>query len=322
MHRVRITGTGLHLPEQVQTAAQLAPLIGRSERWILSRTGVAERRIATEPMDVMGAAAARQAIGDGPPPDCIINASVTPLQLIPDSSTYIQRQLGYEGIPCWTVAGNCLSFLIALANAAALVSTGVFRRILIVSSEAGSPWRYLREAESAALFGDGAAAVVVEPSGADEASAILDWEMGTWPEGADLTVFPGAGTRHPPGHPELTKPEDNFFHMKGPAVFRLARHKVTDVLGALWERNGITARDIDCLVLHQASGRAVAAAEAYGFDMNRVVNVVDRVGNTIAASTPIALVMGERQGMFKRGDTLLLGGTGAGLSVAFMLLRW
>ena len=312
----------MHLPEQVQTAAQLAPLIGRSERWILSRTGVAERRIATEPMDVMGAAAARQAIGDGPPPDCIINASVTPLQLIPDSSTYIQRQLGYEGIPCWTVAGNCLSFLIALANAAALVSTGVFRRILIVSSEAGSPWRYLREAESAALFGDGAAAVVVEPSGADEASAILDWEMGTWPEGADLTVFPGAGTRHPPGHPELTKPEDNFFHMKGPAVFRLARHKVTDVLGALWERNGITARDIDCLVLHQASGRAVAAAEAYGFDMNRVVNVVDRVGNTIAASTPIALVMGERQGMFKRGDTLLLGGTGAGLSVAFMLLRW
>ncbi len=322
MHRVRITGTGLHLPAKVQTAAELAPLIGRSERWILSRTGVTERRIATEPMDVMGAAAAREALGDGPPPDCIINASITPLQLIPDSSTYIQRQLGYEGIPCWTLAGNCLSFVIALANAAALIESGVFRRILIVSSEAGTPWRYMKEAESAALFGDGAAAVVVEPTADGEDSAILDWEMGTWPEGADLTVFPGAGTRHPPGHPELTKPEDNYFHMKGPKVFFLARHKVTGVLNAIWERNGVTARDIDWLILHQASARAVAAAEAYGFDMNRVPNYVGQIGNTIAASTPMVLAMAQREGKLERGQRLLLGGTGAGLSVAFMLLRW
>jgi 3-oxoacyl-[acyl-carrier-protein] synthase-3 len=273
-------------------------------------------------MNVIGAAAAREALGGGPPPDCIINASVTPLQLVPESSTYIQRELGFEGIPAWTLSGNCLSFVIALVNAGALLATGVYRRILIVSAETGTPWRYLKEAESAALFGDGAAAVVVERETEENGSAILDWEMGTWPEGADLTVFPGAGTRHPPGHPELTRPEDNFFHMQGPAVFRLARHKVSAVLDALFARNDMTARDVDWLVPHQASGRAVAAAEAYGFDMNRVVNVVDEVGNCIAASTPIALVMAERQGKLVRGQKLLLGGTGAGLSVAFVLLRW
>ncbi len=322
MHRVRITGTGLHLPPQVQTAAELAPLIRKSERWILSRAGVAERRIATEPMDVIGAAAAREALGDGPPPDCIINASVTPLQLIPDSSTYIQKELGLEGIPCWTLAGNCLSFIIALLNASSLIATGVYRRILIVSAETGTPWRFLKEAESAALFGDGAAAVVVEPTPEQDSSAILDWEMGTWPEGADLTVFPGAGTRHPPGHPELTRPEDNYFHMQGPAVFRLARTKVTDVLNALFTRNAMTARDVDWLIPHQASGRAVAAAAAYGFDMDRVINIVGEVGNCIAASIPMALVTAERQGKLVRGQRLLLGGTGAGLSVAFLLLRW
>ena len=322
MHRVRISSVGLYLPPQVQTAAELAPIIGRSERWILKRTGVVERRIATEPMDVIGAAAAREALGDGPPPDCIINASITPLQLIPDSSTYIQRELGYEGIPSWTLAGNCLSFSIALMNAASLIASGVYRRILIVSAETGTPWRYFKEAESAALFGDGAAAVVVEPATEEQGSAILDWQMGTWPEGADLTSFPGAGTRHPPGHPQLTKPEDNYFHMKGPAVFRLARHKVTEILNPIWERNGITAKDVDWLILHQASARAVAAAEAYGFDMNRVVNVVNKVGNCIAASVPMTLAMAERQGKLERGQTLVLGGTGAGLSVAFMLLRW
>lgn len=321
-HPVKITSTGIYVPPKTQTAAELAEIIGRSEKWILSRAGVKERRLAEEPMDVIGAKAAREALGDGPAPDCILNASATPLQLIPDSSVYIQQALGYEGIPSWSVHSTCLSFIVALVNASSLITTGIYKRILIVSSETGTPWRYMKEPESAALFGDGAAAVVLEAAKEGEESALLDWEMKTWPEGADLTTFRGAGTRRPPDRPDLTKPEDNYFHMKGPAVFRMARNKVKGMFDTLFERNHISAKDIDWLIPHQASGRGVASAEEYGFKMDKVVNIVGQYGNCIAASMPMALAIADKEGKLERGQTLLLGGTGAGLSVAFALIRW
>lgn len=321
-HPVKIVSTGLYIPPKTQTAAELSELIGRSEKWILSRTGVAERHLAEEPMDVIGARAARDALAGGPPPDCILNASATPLQLIPDSSVYIQKELGLEGIPSWSIHSTCLSFIVALLNASSLITTGIYKRILIVSSETGTPWRYMKEPESAALFGDGAAAVVLEATPQGEDSALLDWEMKTWPEGADLTTFPGAGTRRPPNRPDKTRPEDNYFHMKGPAVFRMARNKVKDMIKILFERNQITAGDIDLLVPHQASGRGVASAAEYGFDMDRVMNIVERYGNCIAASMPMALAMADKEGKLIRGQQILLGGTGAGLSVAFALIRW
>ena len=180
MRRVKIDSTGFYLPPKVQTAAELAPLIGKSEKWIISRSGVAERRIAEEQMDVMAGKAAREALGDGPPPDCIINASTTPLQLIPDSSPFIQRALGMEGIPSWSMHATCLSFLVALNSAAALIETGVYKRILIVSSEAGTPFRDFDDPKSASLFGDAAAAAIIEPTPDGEPSAYIDWEMNTW----------------------------------------------------------------------------------------------------------------------------------------------
>lgn len=320
--QVKIISTGLYVPERIQTAAELSPLIGRSENWIISRTGVAERRIAEEPMDVMAAMAAREALEGGPEPDCILNASTTPLQLIPDSSTFIQEQLGMKGIPSWSIHATCLSFLVALTTASALIQTGKFKRVLIVSSEAGTPWRNLKEPSSASLFGDGAAAVVLEPTPESEESALLDWQMKTWPEGAGLTELRGGGTRHPPDNPEKTKPEDNLFHMKGPAVYKLGRVRVGEVMSAFFKRNSISPRDINWLIPHQASHQAVEAGIEYGFKREQIVNIVAEYGNCIAASMPMALAIADRDGLLKRGDMLLLGGTGAGLSVAFALVRW
>ncbi|MGA2298054.1 MAG: ketoacyl-ACP synthase III, partial [FCB group bacterium] len=161
MYKVKISSTGLYLPPRIQTSAELASIIGKSEDWIISRTGIKERRIAEEPMDVLAAKAAKDALKDGPPPDCIINASTTPLQLIPDSSVFIQRALGYEGIPSWSIHSTCLSFVVALNTASALIQGGAYKRILIVSSEAGTTWRNMKEPESASLFGDAAAAAII-----------------------------------------------------------------------------------------------------------------------------------------------------------------
>jgi 3-oxoacyl-[acyl-carrier-protein] synthase III len=322
MIKIKIASTGIYSPPRIQTAAELAPLINRSEKWIISRTGVAERHIAEEPMDVIAAKAARQALGNGAKPDCILNASTTPLQVIPDSSVFIQRQLGMEGIPSWSIHGTCLSFLIALSSAAAMMEMRMFRRILIVSAETGTPWRNLKEAESASLFGDGAAAVVVEPTPEGETSAFIDWEMNTWPDGAELTELRGGGTRHPPDNPAKTKPEDNLFHMEGTRIYRMALGRVKDTMTTLLKRNNMTVKDIDWVVPHQASGRALEAATMFGFKSERIVNITAEYGNTIAASMPMALAIADQRNWLKRGDMLLLGGTGAGLSVAFALIRW
>jgi 3-oxoacyl-[acyl-carrier-protein] synthase III len=234
MLNIKIVSTGLYLPERIQTSAELAKLLGRSEDWIISRTGVAERRIAEESMDVIGAKAAKQALQDGAPPDCIINASTTPLQLIPDSSVFILRALGYDRIPSWSIHATCLSFIVALNNASALINAGIYKRILIVSSETGTSWRNMKEPESASLFGDAAAAVVIEATPPGETSAWLDTEMNTYPQGAELTEFRGAGTKHPPDNPKLTKPEDNLFSMQGVKVYRFALSAVKDTMDAIF----------------------------------------------------------------------------------------
>lgn len=322
MQKIKIVSTGYYLPPRVQTAAELAPLIRRSEKWILSRTGVAERHIAEEPMDEMAAKAARAALADGPPPDCIINASATPLQLIPDSAPFIQRALGMQKIPAWSIHATCLSFVVALNSAAAHIQAGMYKRILIVSSEAGTPFRDFEQPESAALFGDAAAAAVVEATPDGEESAYVDWEMNTWSDGAELTEFRGAGTKHPPNHPTKTTAKDNLFQMQGAKVYRMARARINENLSSLFSRNNLTPADIDWLILHQASGRAVEMAPHYGVPQEKTVNIIEKVGNTIAASTPLVLAIANKRGLLKRGDLLLLGGTGAGLSIAFSLIRW
>ena len=317
----KIVSTGLYMPPKTQTAADLAPLIGKSEKWIISRTRVRERRIAEESMEILAARAARKALGKGPPPELILNASTTPLQLIPDSAVFIQEALGMDGTPAWSVHATCLSFMAAMMMAASFIQGGVYRRILIVSSETGSGFRNMKQPESAALFGDGAAAALLEPTPSDEQSQIMDWHMSTWPEGASLTEFRGGGTRRPPDRPQ-TRPEDNLFSMNGPRVFRLAVQKVKQALDLLFARNGLKMEDVDWLVLHQASDPAMEAFVQHGFAREKVINNVERYGNCIAASIPIALATAHEAGKLKRGDLILMGGTGAGLSVAFALLRW
>ncbi len=319
--RVRVTSTGLYLPPKVETAEDLAPRVGRSVEWILERTGVFERRVAEEPVESMAAKAAALAIGDGPPPDLIVNASTTPRQALPDTSVFVQRELGWEGIPCHTVHATCLSFLIALHQVAALLTVGAYQRVLIVSSEIGSIGRNWDEPESAVLLGDGAAAALVERTPDDEGSALLAYKMGCWPSGAGLTEVAGGGVLHHPNDPG-TRREHNLFHMDGPGIYRMARRRVAIVLRDVLTRASWTQSDVDLVVPHQASGTAVAAVARYGFPPERIVNVVGRFGNTIGASLPMALAAANAEGRMRRGDQVLLVGTGAGLSVAAAALRW
>jgi 3-oxoacyl-[acyl-carrier-protein] synthase-3 len=319
--RVKIASTAFYAPPRVETAAELAPRIGRTEEWILTRTGVGERRIAEEPLEVMAARAARAALQSGGPPDLIVNASATPRQLIPDNSVFIQEELGFEGIPSYSVHATCLSFLVALHNAAALVAAGAYRRVLVVSAEAGSFARNMSEPESAALVGDGAAAAVLEPTPKEEASELVGWRMSTWPKGAGLTEVRGGGQRRYPNHPE-TKPEDHLFYMDGPGVYKMARRRVHALVHELLAHLGLAVDDVDWVVPHQASGPGLELLPRLGFAVDRIVNIVGKYGNCIAASVPMALAYLAASGRLRRGERVLLLGTGAGLSVAGVVLRW
>ena len=319
--RVKVTSTAFYVPPRVETASELSAQLGRSEDWIVTRTGVRERRVADEPVEVMGARVARMALGSGPDPDLVINASTTARQLLPDTSAFIQSQLGFEGIPSYSIHATCLSFLVALHSAAALIAGGAYRRVLVVSAERPCPNRNMAEPESAALLGDGAAAAVLEPTPDDEASEFLGWRMTTWPKGAGLTEVRGYGQRRDPNDP-ATRPEDQLFSMDGPGVFKMARRRVAALVQQLLTDQGLGVDDIDWVVPHQASGPGLALLPRMGFAAGRIVNIVGQYGNCVAASIPMALAHLAANAQVQRGDRVLLVGTGAGLSVAGALLRW
>lgn len=314
--RFRIARTALHLPPRIEASEALAERLGRSADWIVSRTGVRERRISDVPMSTMAAEAVR---GLGERPELLINASLTPVQLIPDSSVFVLRELGWDGLPSFSVHHTCLSFLTAVQVAGGLLAGGAYRRIAIVSAEQGSVCRDLDEPESAALIGDGAAAALIEAT--DGPEGFLGYATSTWPEGIGWAELRGCGTAHHPNDPATTR-GDNLFHMRGPRVWRLSLEKADEVLDRAFGQAGMRREDVDLVVPHQASGPMVDAFAKFRFDDDKVVKIVATTGNCIAASLPMALAHAVATGRLERGMRVLLFGTGAGLSMTAAVLRY
>ena len=315
----KITGWGDYLPDRIQTAEELSKKIRKSSRWIISRAGVSERRISEIDVDKMGAIAAKRAVANKPPPDLIINASGVPKQTIPDTSVFIQKELGYNGIPSFSINSTCLSFLTSIHVAGSFIHNNTYKKILIVSSDRGSRGRNFNEPESSALLGDAAAAVYIEPSN-NKAKGMIDFQMNSWPAGAILTEVRGGGTNlHP--QDSNTKDEDNLFSMNGPEVFKFSLPKVHNMILDILKRNNLEQSDIDLLIPHQASGKGVKAYSKYGgFNVNKVMNIVNETGNCVAASLPLALVLAHQENRINNNDKILLVGTGAGLSIASAII--
>ena len=316
----KITGYGSYLPPRIQTSKKLSKLIKKSEEWIISRTGVSERRISDIDVDKMGAIAAKEAIGNKDIPDLIINASGVPKQTLPDTSIFIQRELGFDSIPSFSVHSTCLSFITGLNVASALLQTDLYKNILIISSDRGTRGRNFNEPESAALLGDAAAAIYIEKSD-NKNSGIISYTMNTFPDGAELTQVRGGGTNiHP--QDKGTQYSDNLFSMNGPKVYKMARQKVYDLIKKDLSNNNLNINDMDLLIPHQASGMAVKAYSKYGgFDKDKVIDIIDKTGNCVAASIPLALVIAHQDNKFKNKNILYLVGTGAGLSIASCLIK-
>lgn len=320
--KVKITGVGLYLPPKIETAEDIAPKIGKTAEWIVEKCGVKERRVSLIDVDKMGAIAGKEALGSNNIPDLIINASGVPKQTIPDTSTFYQKAMGFEGVPSFSIHCTCLSFVTAFNTASALISTNIYKKILIISSDRGTRGRNFNEPESASLLGDGAAAVLLEPSKKDEKSELLFYDMKTWPSGAHLTEVRGGGTNKHPQDLDTTY-ADNLFTMDGPGVYKIARKQVYKMVMKSLKYTRLFQRDIDWVIPHQASGKAVEAYVSIGrFSKEKVISTISSFGNCVAASLPMALAITIKENKIKRGQNIMLIGTGAGLSAACAILKY
>jgi len=325
---LKIIGLGRYLPSRVVPNSELEAMCGLSEGWVERRNGVRERRWVTdETSSFMSARAACEALEEAKLEpgqlDLIINASGTGEQAIPDTGALIQRQLGLgnSGIPAMSINATCLSFVAAMDVAANFLQTGRYKNILIASADVASCGINPMEPESASLVGDAAAAVVVTRPDQGERSIVHHAHFKTYGAGAYLTTIMGGGSRlHPrfAGH----RPEDDLFHMDGPAVLRMVRGIAHEFLEELYPGLSKSLVDVDVVVPHQASKVGLMMLERFGWPGPQIMKTIETLGNCVSASIPATLYQAVRDGNIQRGRKVLIVGTGAGLSIGGLVITF
>lgn len=323
-----ILGLGRCLPKRVVLSTEFDQKFGKPPGYIFRKTGVFERRyVDNETASDLGAVAAKEAVKNAgltlSDVDLIVNASGTPVQAIPDGGPLLQRTLGLKGsgIPCFSIHSTCLSFVTALDLVAPMVSAGRYKNALIVSSEVASHNLDPHDWHDCSLFGDGSAAMLISPPTGEHDSAILATRMETYGEGFDLAGLEGCGSKNPPTLPHTTE-SMNYFHMKGIPLFRLVGQRVRPFLDKMVEHLSFSWLDVDWVVPHQASQATGKLLKSLGYDNKKIIMVLERLGNCVAASIPMALYEGVQSGRIKHGDSVLLVGTGAGVSMQGIVLRY
>ncbi len=325
--QVCIAGTGSYLPETILTNEELAKRVDTSDEWIVSRTGIKERRIAGEGefTSHMATKAARKALEQAglaaEDIELIIVATITPDTLTPATACYVQQSLGAMGAVAFDISAACSGFLYAMKISKRLISDGAFKNALIIGAEKLSAVTNWEDRATCVLFGDGAGAAVLRAADPSEGS-ILATEMGTDGNLTHLLNIPGGGTACPITPANVN---DHLFalNMMGKEVFKHAVNRMKEAAEKVIERAGLQAADIACVIPHQANLRIIdAIADRLAVPNERVFVNLDKYGNTSAAAVAIALDEAHREGAFKRGDHIVLVVFGAGLTWAAAAIRW
>ena len=315
----RITGTGRYLPERVLTNEALAARVDTSDEWIRTRTGIHQRHIAAdhEKTSDLALAASRKALDTAglaaSKLDLIIVATTTPDHIFPSTACALQAKLGAHGGPAFDVQAVCSGFVYALALADRMIASGMARNALVVGAEVYSRILDWSDRGTCVLFGDGAGAVVLEPS---MQPGMLSSHLHADGRYAEILCVPGQVH----GGQVTGRP---FVHMDGPGVFKFAVRVLADVAEEALHANRMSAHDVDWMIPHQANVRIMdATAKKLGLPHERVVSTVDQHANTSAASIPLALDVAVRDGRVRAGHNLLLLGVGGGFTWGSVLLRW
>ncbi len=322
MIRSYISGTGSYLPEKILSNAELSTVVETSDEWIKTRTGIAQRHIvadnqSTSDMAEIAAKRALDAAGiEASAIDLIVVATTTPTHTFPSCASGLQRRLGTQVCPAFDVQAVCSGFVYAIDVADRYVRTGAAKHALVVGTEAMSKILNWEDRQTCVLFGDGAGAVVL--SARDDVEGIVSSKLYADGNYKELLWVPnGVSYRH------SDERIDNYLQMRGREVFKVAVTKLKELVGEVLENTDYQPSDIDVLVPHQANIRIInSVAEKLNMPTDKIVVTVDRHANTSAASIPLALDEGVRNGQIKRGDLIMMEAFGGGFTWGGSLIRY
>jgi 3-oxoacyl-[acyl-carrier-protein] synthase-3 len=328
----KITGTGRYLPPRVVTNLDLEKMINTTDAWIRERSGISERHWADEgvgPSD-LAVEAARQALAaSGTDPgevDFLIAATLSPDHYFPGIGVMVQAKLGLGPIGALDVRNQCSGFIYGLSVADQYIRTGTYKKILLVAAEVQSTSLDTSDEgrDMAVLFGDGAGAVVLEPSDADDGRGILSTHLyGDGHFVSDLWMENPSPKKHPVFSEELFKARRFFPRMDGKNVFKNASVRMPEAVQAGLAHNGLTIADVAVLIPHQANDRiSLMVAKKLEIPVDKVYRNIERYGNTTAASIPIALDEVVRAGGLKPNDILVVTAFGSGFTWGSAVIRW
>ncbi len=321
-----ITGIGAYLPKYVLTNQELSTMVDTSDEWIMTRIGIKERRILKPEEGLgssyLGAKAVEQLLEktNTKPEEIelVICATVTPDHQFPATASIIADKVGIRNAFHFDLNAGCSGFLYALATATTYVETGRYKKVIVVGAEVMSSIVDYTDRSVSPIFGDGAGAVLIEPT--TEELGILDIKLESDGVGRIHLHQKAGGSVKPSSH-ESIDAREHFIYQEGQPVFKWAVSKMADVSVEVMERNGLTSENLAFLVPHQANMRIIdATARRMGLDPSKVMINIERYGNTTAATLPLCIYDWEKQ--LKKGDNLILATFGAGFTWGAIYLKW
>ena len=325
--RAKITSLGTYVPPRLLTNADLEKMVETSDQWIVERTGIRQRHIvekgqATSDLAVEAARACLKERGiDAKEIEQIVVGTVTPDMLCPATACLVQHKLGCNGAWGFDISAACSAFVYALQCGVQSVSSGSHQKVLVIGADVMSSIIDYTDRATCVIFGDGAGAVLIEPAGAD-GLGVIDYIHEVDGSGGCSLYMPGGGSLHPSSHETVDK-KMHFVHQDGQAVFKYAVRKMADICERLLKRNGMSGKDIDCFVPHQANLRIIkATGDRLGLRPESIIINIDEFGNTTAGTIPLAMQTARQSGRLKKGDLVLLAAVGAGFTAGACLLRW
>ncbi len=320
-----VVGLGSALPERIVFNADFEQIVDTSDGWIRERTGIRARHFAAEGQVTSDLAteAAHKALAvagiDAGQLDLIVCATLTPDNPIPAAAVRVQQKLGVS-CPAFDLNAACAGFSYAISTADAFIRSGAAESVLVIGAETLSRFLDMTDRTTCILFGDGAGAVVLRPS---EQPGILDSVLGADGSASDILLIPAGGSAKPASAETIANREHTIRMPAGREVFKRAVVEMANACRELLDKSGYSADDVDVLIPHQANARImIAVAERLGIGLDRAIVDVEEVGNTSAASIPIALDRAWRAGRIASGGLVLLTSFGAGLAWGANLMRW
>jgi 3-oxoacyl-[acyl-carrier-protein] synthase III len=325
--RAKISALGTYLPPRVLTNADLEKMVDTTEEWIMERVGIRERHLVDKGVAAsdLAVAAVKSLLASHPfdlqEVDLIVVGTVTPDMMYPSTACLVQHKLGIGNTWGFDVSAGCSGFLYALNTGVKFVESGQYQKVLVIGSDVNSSMTDYTDRAVCIIFGDGAGAVLLEPS-EDPEVGVLDHVAQIEGIGGRFLCMPGGGSLNPATHVTVDQ-KMHYIHQDGKNVFKYAVKKMAEMTERILAKNKLTGKDIDCFIAHQANRRIITAtADRLGMPMEKVVINIDRFGNTTAGTIPIAMQTALEEGKLKKGDRLLIAAVGAGFTSGATLLRW